>query len=148
MRAPIVITVACAEHAATIAAIHIAARRDAMPYLPEPHTEHETHDWFARMIGSQTLWVACCDRVVAGYMRLHRDELNDLYVHPAWQGRGIGSELLDEAKRRSPRRLALWTFQQNARARRFYEARGFRATRFTDGKNEECVPDVEYVWEA
>ena len=34
------------------------------------------------------------------------------------------------------------------RARRFYEARGFRAIRFTDGAgNEEKTPDVRYRWE-
>jgi hypothetical protein len=33
-------------------------------------------------------------------------------------------------------------------ARRFYEARGFRAIRFTDGAdNEEGTPDVRYRWE-
>ena len=41
----------------------------------------------------------------------------------------------------------LWTFQDNARARRFYEARGFVAEEFTDGAgNEEKTPDVRYVW--
>ena len=31
---------------------------------------------------------------------------------------------------------------------RFYEARGFRAIRFTDGAdNEEQMPDVRYRWE-
>ena len=35
-----------------------------------------------------------------------------------------------------------------ARARRFYEERGCRAVRFTDGRdNEEKVPDVRYRWE-
>jgi putative acetyltransferase len=44
--------------------------------------------------------------------------------------------------------LELWCFQANARARRFYEARGFQAIRFTDGaNNEERTPDVRYRWE-
>ena len=43
--------------------------------------------------------------------------------------------------------MQLWTFQQNARARRFYEERGFRAVEFTDGEgNEEKTPDVRYEW--
>jgi hypothetical protein len=43
--------------------------------------------------------------------------------------------------------LELWCFQANARARRFYEARGFHAIRFTDGAdNEERTPDG-YRWE-
>jgi putative acetyltransferase len=39
-------------------------------------------------------------------------------------------------------------FQANARARRFYVARGFRAIRFTDGSdNEQRTPDVRYRWQ-
>jgi hypothetical protein len=41
----------------------------------------------------------------------------------------------------------LWTFQKNARARRFYEQRGFTAVRFTEGEgNIEKEPDVLYAW--
>jgi len=44
--------------------------------------------------------------------------------------------------------LLLWTFQKNARARRFYEAKGFVAVDQTDGgTNEEREPDVLYQWE-
>ena len=35
-----------------------------------------------------------------------------------------------------------------SRALRFYEARGFRPVRFTDGAdNEEQMPDVRYRWQ-
>jgi indole-3-acetate monooxygenase len=44
--------------------------------------------------------------------------------------------------------LELWCFQANERTLRFYEGRGFRAIRFTDGAdNEERMPDVRYRWE-
>lgn len=44
--------------------------------------------------------------------------------------------------------LELWCFQANARARQFYEARGFRAICFADGAdNEERVLDVRYPWD-
>jgi hypothetical protein len=52
------------------------------------------------------------------------------------------------AKESGVKALELWCFQANARARRFYEARGFRPIRFTDGDgNEEKTPDVRYRWE-
>ena len=64
-----------------------------------------------------------------------------------WCG-GAGTQLIDAAKTTGVGVLELWCFQANERARRFYEARGFRAIRFTDGAdNEERMPDIRYRWE-
>ncbi|MFF9766617.1 GNAT family N-acetyltransferase [Streptomyces sp. NPDC014636] len=84
---------------------------------------------------------------VVGMMVLHDDELSQLYVAPAWRGRGLGDRFVALAKERSPRGLTLWTFQVNAPAHRFYERHGFVAAEYTDGSdNEEREPDVRYVW--
>ncbi len=65
---------------------------------------------------------------------------------PAAQGHGIGGALLATAQQGADR-LQLWTFQRNARARRFYEARGFVSVEENDGsRNEEKEPDVRYLW--
>jgi putative acetyltransferase len=73
--------------------------------------------------------------------------VDQLYVAPGHQGRGIGRRLLDLAKERSEGGLELWTFQVNDRARRFYERNGFAAVELTDGSgNEEREPDVRYRW--
>jgi ribosomal protein S18 acetylase RimI-like enzyme len=46
-----------------------------------------------------------------------------------------------------PQRLALWAFQANTSARRFYERHGFVEARRTDGRdNEERTPDVLYAY--
>ncbi len=46
-----------------------------------------------------------------------------------------------------PDGIQFWVFQQNERARRFYEAHGAVAVEFTDGeRNEERTPDVGYAW--
>ena len=43
--------------------------------------------------------------------------------------------------------LRLWVFQENVGARRFYERRGFRLVRETDGAgNEEKEPDALLEW--
>ena len=62
---------------------------------------------------------------------------------------GAGTQLIDAAKATAGiGALELWCFQANERARRFYEARSFRAIRFTDGAdNEERTSDVRYRWE-
>jgi ribosomal protein S18 acetylase RimI-like enzyme len=62
-------------------------------------------------------------------------------------GRGFGAQLLAVAKRERPRGLSLWTFASNTGAQRFYERHGFIEADRTDGsRNEECAPDVLYVW--
>lgn len=59
--------------------------------------------------------------------------LNLIYVLPDRWGKGIGGILLDavitEAARRGCHRIALWTHeQQNERAHRLYQSRGFAPT--------------------
>ncbi|MFT4041278.1 MAG: GNAT family N-acetyltransferase [Thermomicrobiales bacterium] len=134
--------------AQTIAEIHLAARRAAMPWLPEVHTDAETHFWVANvMLPQQEVWVAEVAGAVGGFAALHEGWLEHLYIAPAHQGIGLGSALLDLAMERSPEGLQLYAFQGNTRARQFYEARGFVAEAFGDGAdNEEGAPDVRFRW--
>jgi GNAT superfamily N-acetyltransferase len=83
---------------------------------------------------------------LTGLIAFHDDWIEQLYVLPEAQGRGVGSALLEIA-RRTADRLQLWTFQRNAQARHFYEARGFALVEETDGTgNEEKEPDARYLW--
>lgn len=135
--------------APAIAEIHLIARLVAMPYLARPHTDDETHAWFAGSVGDRPAawWVARRGHRVIGYMVIDGEELDHLYVHPDSQGQGVGTALLHKAFGLSPRRIVLATAQRNVRARAFYEKHGFRATDFTEGDNEEREPDVYYTWE-
>lgn len=131
-----------------IAEIHMTSRRVAMPWLPVLHSDDETRDWIATIVlPNQEVWVAESNGQVAGYVTVDGTELNDLYIRPTMQGKGVGSALLAKAKELSPGELLLWTFQRNEKARRFYERRAFTAIEFTDGSgNEEREPDVRYQW--
>jgi GNAT superfamily N-acetyltransferase len=55
-----------------------------------------------------------------------------LFVRPAWWGRGVATDLLEqamgEARRRDYEAARLWTPRENARARAFYEREGWHAT--------------------
>jgi len=134
--------------AARIASVHLMARREAMPYLPVVHTDDETFCWVRDVvIPQQTVWVAASEDGIDGYIAMTADELNDLYVRPGAQGKGVGTALLDKARELSAGTLRLWTFQRNSRAREFYERRGFVAIEMTDGQdNEEREPDIRYEW--
>lgn len=134
------------EDAAAIAVIHRQAMRISLSFLPELHTAEEDL-WFVRekLMVENEVWVAEAGSQVVGYIAFHPGWIEHLFVHPDHQGRGLGPALLDKALADGSERR-LWTFQQNARARAFYEARGFVAEEFTDGAgNEEKTPDVRYV---
>lgn len=129
------------------ARVHRAAFNDALPWLAGLHTPDEDC-WFyrERMFSACTLWGAFDGEAINGVIAFHDDWIEQLYVLPAAQRRGIGSALLEIAQQGADR-LQLWTFQRNARARRFYEARGFAAVEGTDGsRNEEKEPDLRYLW--
>jgi putative acetyltransferase len=140
---------AVADDAQAIAIVHRTAMRVSLSFLPELHTAQEDLSFFAeRFLPANEVWVAEADGQVAGYIGFDSDWINHLYVAPDVQGQGIGPALLAKALEDGrPRRL--WTFQQNARARRFYEARGFKLIELTDGSgNEEKTPDALYEWRA
>ncbi|WP_232534251.1 GNAT family N-acetyltransferase [Plantactinospora sp. KBS50] len=80
---------------------------------------------------------------------LDDDWVDQLYVDPAFTGRGLGSHLVEFAKSRRPVGLQLWTFATNTRAQGFYLRHGFGAAEATDGSgNEEKAPDIRFVWKA
>jgi ribosomal protein S18 acetylase RimI-like enzyme len=136
------------EDAEVLADIHIAAAQDAMPYLPELHTDEETHAWMRDVVlpGSE-VYIAEADGRSVGFVALGAEVLEHLYVSPAFQGRGVGSALLACAKELRPAGFRLWVFQRNERARRFYERHGLRLVELTDGAdNEQREPDALYEW--
>jgi len=109
--------------------------------------------------GSEETHVAEEEGEVAGFVTLGgcRDrgaapttgEIWGVYVEPRRWGEGIGTGLVREAERRLVDRgateAALWVFEGNARARRFYEAAGYAL----DGARKEIevgasIPAVRY----
>lgn len=118
--------------------------RSLMDYLPEIHTEEETRRFFGRVVRQQQVHVAVVDEVVIGFAAVDDGWLHHLYVEPGWQGRRIGSALLRTGCEGLDR-VQLWVFQENKKARRFYESHGFALEELTDGAgNEEHQPDARY----
>ncbi len=131
-----------------IAALYLASRRAALPHLRRVHSDAATREWVRRvLLAHGETWVARSSGRIVGFLSLADDELDQLYLLPGHERRGIGGRLLAKAKERSPGRLRLFTFARNRRARAFYEKHGFRLVDQTDGsRNEEGEPDIRYEW--
>jgi ribosomal protein S18 acetylase RimI-like enzyme len=138
---------AVAADAEAVADVYLASFAATYTF-PLAHTDDQVRAWLAGIVaGDPRTWVAEADGRVVAMMVLDDAGIDQLYVAPAWIGRGVGSRLVAMAKEQRPSGLSLYTFQVNERARRFYERHGFVATWFGDGSaNEERQPDVRYEW--
>ncbi|MGW4197002.1 N-acetyltransferase family protein [Streptomyces sp. NPDC005004] len=121
----------------------------ALPTVVRPRSDDEVRAYIREvLVPLRETWVAeDAEAGITGMMVLDGETLSQLYLDPAWRGRGLGDRFVALAKERTPGGLALWAFQVNKPARRFYERHGFTAVEYTDGAgNEEREPDVRYVW--
>ena len=133
----------------TVVRLWRRSRDDSQPWLEARmgRTADDDLRFFRGTIARENdVWVAA-DAEVLGFLAIAGERLGWLYVDPRAQRRGIGTALLDKAKALSPEGLSLFTHQRNARARAFYERRGFRAVRFGTSPPPESEPDVQYAWD-
>lgn len=133
---------------AAVAQLHRHAMRESLDFLPELHTPEEDLAFFEdQLFPNNDIWMVEEEGAVLGYAAHSPGWLNHLYVHPDHQGRGVGDALVRQVKAADDH-LQLWAFQNNDRARGFYERRGFVLERLTDGEhNEEHEPDALYIWD-
>lgn len=137
------------DDAGALAELLTAARRAAVPMMPPPvHTPDEDRAWVGRQVaGEREVWVAETQGRLVGYLILEPGWLHSIYVRPDLTGQGIGTFLLDFVKGLRPEGFALWVFESNEPARRFYRRHGLVEVRRTDGAdNEERAPDIEMAW--
>ena len=140
---------ATAVDLAAVAEVHLAARHGAGTAFPPPvHPDDEARAWVAGWdLSAYDVWVATVDDEVAGYARFTTTWLDDLYVRPEHQGRGVGGALFDLVASLRPDGFCLWVFESNTTARAFYRARGCLELERTDGSgNEEHAPDIRVAW--
>src|SRR5271167_4222015 len=139
---------ATAADAPEVATVYIASRRGAAAWMPTVGTDAEIRAFVVdRMVPDRETWVAEDSGRIVAVLVLDGDEVEQFYVSPGDQRRGVGDAMLAHAKRLRPAGLRLAAFQRNTPARRFYEARGFIAKKFTDGAtNMEREDDVLYEW--
>jgi len=149
MPTDVILRPARAEDLPVLADVHLASRRGAgEAFPPGVHSDDEVHAWVAGWdLRTYDVWLAMLAERVVGYARCTTTWLDDLYVLPDAQGRGVGSTLLDLVKAERPDGFGLWVFESNVAARDFYAHHGFVTLERTDGSaNEERSPDFKLVW--
>jgi len=115
--------------------------------IKDHHSWEEQLSYLASLVAQYKVFLAIDegeDKVV-GLMVLGGIELDQLYVHIDYQGRGIGTKLLDMAKELSPGKLQLFTFEVNGGAQAFYEKHGFKIIQRGIEK-ESGLADIRYEW--
>ena len=124
------------------------ARRRRLQFLLDLHDADEDGDYIARvLLPANEIWVAESDDGLVGFIAFAPGWVNQLYVAPKHQGRGVGTALLALAQRGNAT-LHLWAFKVNVEAIEFYRRRGFRVVEETDGAgNEAKQPDVKMRWD-
>lgn len=145
-----VIRAATTDEAGEVAELFLAARHAMENIVPMVHGDEETRQWMRSVVFRETsVMVGLMDGRIAAMISMRPGWIEHLYVHPRYQGRGLGTALLHTAQHdaQAAAGLQLWAFQSNLRARRFYARHGFVEVLFTDGRdNEEKAPDVKLAW--
>lgn len=75
---------------------------------------------------SCNLFVAEKDGQVVGFVGYRRQQIEFLYVDPAFQGKGVGTELLSFVLNELPRPIQLAVFTDNQAAKKLYKKFGFK----------------------
>ncbi|MDH4987158.1 GNAT family N-acetyltransferase [Aminobacter anthyllidis] len=140
----VVLRPAEAQDAHDIARI-LRAALAAFDWMPQLHTPDEDLRFVSScLLAEQQVTVATLQDKVVGFATVDGDWIEQLYLDPAWTGRGIGTQLLRHATAKMTH-VKLYCFEANHGARRFYERHGFAAEAFGDGsRNEEGLPDILY----
>lgn len=115
---------------------------DATPWMPRLHTRAQDAGFVRGLMDRAEVW---CLPAADGFIAVEGDEIPALYLAPAARGQGQGAALLAQAMV-GRERLALWVFQANEGARRFYARHGFVEVARTEGDNDEGLPESRMEW--
>jgi len=137
-----------------VARVLVESRRTFLPFAPSPHSPKDIEAWVAgHLIPAGGVTVAIELNEIVGVLAVSEEDnidwIDQLYVLPGYENRGLGSRLLRSAHKTLKTPVRLFTFQQNTGARRFYERHGYKVVALSDGQsNEEKCPDVLYEFTA
>ncbi|TJZ65381.1 GNAT family N-acetyltransferase [Chitiniphilus eburneus] len=149
---PLMLRLATPADTESVTDVLFISRETFLPFAKSPHSRQGFRSWVAEyLIPGGRVTVATVDHEIVGVLAVSEDQgigwIDQLYVHPDHVSVGVGSLLLQHAHAVLKHPIRLFTFQENMRARSFYERHGYQPIRFSDGQdNEEKCPDVLYEW--
>ena len=111
-----------------ISGVHHRACLIAYRFMSWRYPIDEVERWYAGKFAEWSWTRAALDAdVIVGFIALKDRHIDQLYVDPNHQRRGIGTALLEQAIRSVPGRITLDVFEDNLGARAFYEKHAFSA---------------------
>lgn len=110
-----------------ISRVHRRACLIAYKFMNWSYSDDAVREWYAHeFAGWDWGLVAEPDSSVVGFVATQGLHIDQLFIDPAYQTRGIGTSMLTAALQRMPSLVTLMVFEENKRARRFYEKHNFR----------------------
>ena len=130
-----------------ISGVHHRACLIAYRFMNWRYPIDEVERWYAGKFAEWSWTLAAFEAdAMAGFIALRGSHIDQLYVDPAHQRRGIGSLLLDQAVDTTLGRVTLDVFEENIGARAFYGKHGF-SERDRWMNEQEGAIDLLYVRE-
>ncbi|MCZ6710810.1 MAG: GNAT family N-acetyltransferase [Gammaproteobacteria bacterium] len=129
-----------------LSAMWLRSFNQALAPFRDPKTLHDRRRFLTEDLARKALLTVAKDgNDIIGFMAQNGESIEQLYLHVQRQRQGIGSRFIELAKAASPKRLHLYTFQRNLKARRFYREHGFQEIDYGH-TNMEGLADVELEW--
>jgi ribosomal protein S18 acetylase RimI-like enzyme len=103
----------------------------------QPSEKFQLDDYMESVAGEE-VWVAEKNGIITGFvsMWIQDNFIHNLFIHPNWQGLGIGSQLLKKAEERLVSPMELKVKTENLKACKFYQKHGWQEVFINDVYSE------------
>ena len=125
----------------SVLTIWLAASIQAHDFIASEYWEAQLSDMRKRYIPASETFVFEYQSEVVGFYSLYENKLAAIFVLPEFQGKGIGKQLLIDAKTRRTE-LTLTVYKENVSSCQFYLSQGFRVV---EEQIDEHTGHPEYV---
>jgi ribosomal protein S18 acetylase RimI-like enzyme len=124
-----------------ISRIHADACRIAYRFMNWNYPLEEVRRWYEEEKSPRWDWGAVAQQngEAVGFVAMIGGHIDQLFVRPDAQGRGIGTSLLEASLARGIRPATLNVFEQNLPARRLYDRHGFGEVRRWLNEQENAI---------